>query len=195
MFFRVSACDCGKEVAHWLSNVLGKSVSLVYKNPDQVRISRSQDPDNLSRKSAIGFANMAQYLLISENSVQYLKNAIDKSCEIDLDELICRFRCNLLISGAKSFSEEHFSEVLLTPKSGEKDTVRFQSTGLCNRCTMICVDSSTGERSVEPLRTLGTLPPSPANRSESGRRNRFGVYLSSNCDSAYLCAGSSIHFV
>jgi len=33
-----------------------------------------------------------------------------------------------------------------------------QSRGRCGRCQMVCVDQRTGQRTVEPLRSLMTMP-------------------------------------
>lgn len=44
----------------------------------------------------------------------------------------------------------------------------LQCTGPCTRCQMICIDQTTGEKTIEPLRTLSVLTES---------KIRFGVYL------------------
>jgi len=36
--------------------------------------------------------------------------------------------------------------------------VVVQSCGRCSRCQMVCVDQRTGQRTVEPLRSLTTMP-------------------------------------
>lgn len=45
----------------------------------------------------------------------------------------------------------------------------MQVDGPCTRCQMICIDQTTGEKTVEPLRSLST---------ELQGKIRFGVYLS-----------------
>lgn len=44
----------------------------------------------------------------------------------------------------------------------------FQFEGVCTRCQMICIDQSTSEKTVEPLKTLSR---------KLGGKISFGVYL------------------
>lgn len=45
----------------------------------------------------------------------------------------------------------------------------FQVEGQCPRCQMVCIDQQTGEKTVEPLRTIA---------EQFGGKLRFGIYLS-----------------
>lgn len=45
----------------------------------------------------------------------------------------------------------------------------FQVEGQCARCQMVCIDQHTGERTVEPLRTIS---------EQFSGKLRFGIYLS-----------------
>lgn len=44
----------------------------------------------------------------------------------------------------------------------------FQVEGLCPRCHMVCIDQQTGEKTVEPLRTIS---------EQFGGKIRFGIYM------------------
>lgn len=46
--------------------------------------------------------------------------------------------------------------------------IGFQVEGLCPRCHMVCIDQQTGEKTVEPLRTIA---------EQFGGKIRFGIYL------------------
>lgn len=41
--------------------------------------------------------------------------------------------------------------------------------GQCPRCQMVCIDQQTGEKTIEPLRTIS---------EQFGGKLRFGIYLS-----------------
>ena len=138
--------------------------------------------------------------MLSLSSVERLQRAVaaansveNGDATLEVDDIISRFRCNFLVEGCEPFAEESWSEIIVKPTSVIKK-VHFQSSGLCNRCSMICVDSKTGKRNVEPLRTLGTLPISSALNSnvQSDRRNTFGVYLCSKFHSAASISAGSV---
>lgn len=44
----------------------------------------------------------------------------------------------------------------------------LQVEGLCPRCHMVCIDQQTGEKTVEPLRTIS---------EQFGGKIRFGIYM------------------
>lgn len=45
----------------------------------------------------------------------------------------------------------------------------MQVDGKCTRCQMICIDQTSGEKSIEPLRTIS---------KKLGGKMTFGIYLS-----------------
>ena len=105
---------------------------------------------------------------------------------IDTKSVTSRFRCNFLTGGTEPFEEETWSEIAFHSEKSSKK-VYFQCTGLCNRCSMICIDSQTGEKDIEPLRTLGSLP--LPNDTEGRRRTTFGIYLKSSCINSLVSVG------
>ena len=98
---RVKGLDCGDEAADWLSTVLNRRCRLLRQNPQAQRLSQKPiDPHN-ERATPLSLANEAQYLLISETSVEYLCSAVHERGRYDNLEVagcITRFRPNLVVS-------------------------------------------------------------------------------------------------
>ncbi|CAH2037341.1 unnamed protein product [Thlaspi arvense] len=106
-------------------------------------------------ESNINFANEAQFLLISEESVADLNRRLDakgKDNNQALEKINpYRFRPNLVISGGEAYAEDKWR----TLKIGDS---QFTSLGGCNRCQMINISNGTGQvkKSNEPLTTLAS---------------------------------------
>jgi uncharacterized protein YcbX len=73
-----------------------------------------------------------------------------------------RFRPNLVIAGGAPFAEDGLGDFHIGP-------VRFAAVKPCDRCVGTTTDQATGERGVEPLRTLATI-----------RRSNGKVYFGQN---------------
>uniref|UniRef100_A0A8B9SFF1 Molybdenum cofactor sulfurase n=1 Tax=Anas platyrhynchos TaxID=8839 RepID=A0A8B9SFF1_ANAPL len=80
---------------------------------------------------------------------------------LEMEELIRRFRANIVISAPESFEEEEWAEISI-------GALRFQVVGPCSRCQIICIDQQSGERNKEVLQSLSAA---------RGRKTNFGVYL------------------
>lgn len=78
-----------------------------------------------------------------------------------LQNVIDRFRGNLIIESPMPLEEMNWTSV-------QFGDVSLVVNGPCTRCQMICIDQSTGEKTTEPLRTIG--------RQFQGKM-RFGIYL------------------
>lgn len=207
--YRIEGFNCGSEVNNWLTKVIGKKAILIRKQSSTKRFRKSSEPSEQSLTQPLSLSNEAQYLMVSESTVEYLRQIMSKhnireecllvedargpgKCDrhLDNDAIIARFRCNFLISGADAFTEESWDKVLLETAGGEE--IELKCSGLCNRCSMVCVDHTTGERSIEPLRTIGTLPPPVKLEKTKQRRNQFGVYLCSNENSSPIECGARL---
>ncbi|KAK2721021.1 molybdenum cofactor sulfurase-like isoform X3 [Artemia franciscana] len=153
----VDVNDCGEEVYQWLQNIFG---SQGYRLVQQSAVRRQKKEDN---KTSLSLANESQYLLVNKNSVSKLMEqmALDDATSTSLDEMIDRFRGNLIVSGLDPFEEEEW-------ESFKVSGIIFKVLGPCSRCQMICVNQSTGERSKEPLTSLVRL---------RGRKMPFGVHV------------------
>lgn len=153
----------GEEVSEWLSACLGWRCCLVRVSANDLRPSRAtepkhsqiqqgrQDPSAAVARSSkseakIGFANQAQYLLISKQSINNFNEAllsVDPMFETDEDA----FRANLIVDGCDAFEEDAWQQLRI----GE---VCFEVSGPCSRCSMINIDQKTGTFNRTPLQVL-----------------------------------------
>jgi hypothetical protein len=141
------AIDEGREAASWFSDFLGCSARLVRMADDDVRPLASSSAQPGDR---VSFADAFPFLLISEASLQGLNHRLSVPVEMD------RFRPNIVIEGCQEHAEDTWSRVRI----GE---VVFRIAKPCARCVVTTVDQETGERGLEPLRTLSTY------RTDDGR--------------------------
>uniref|UniRef100_A0A4W3JJ23 Molybdenum cofactor sulfurase n=1 Tax=Callorhinchus milii TaxID=7868 RepID=A0A4W3JJ23_CALMI len=148
---RVEGLDCGEKVAAWISIFLGRQSRLVRQSSDFHRNVKKQytEGQGLTQTHTLSLVNEAQYLLINRASINHLKEQIVNSSiqALKTEELIHRFRANLVISGKRPYEEDDWAEVVM-------DGTYFQVVGQCSRCQMICIDQVNGKRSNEPLQTL-----------------------------------------
>lgn len=147
------------EINQWFSNAVGQPCTLV-------QCCQSQYCSSLSKNRKVGmcrdvdsrvnFANEAQFLLISEESVSDLNNRLCTNTQKNFGGVPpsvnpMRFRPNLVISGAEPYAEDRWT----TLKIGN---TYFTSLGGCNRCQMINFYHQTGQvkKTNEPLATLAS---------------------------------------
>lgn len=149
---RIKCYDCGESVGKWLSDALMiEGLRLIH-----------QSDENERKNGNLALANEAQFLLISEPSVKLLMSYVEDWDIIeDTENIVNRFRGNLIVDNIEAFEENEWKSL----KIGKNE---FEIQGPCTRCQMICIDQSTGEKTTEPLRTIGKL---------FEGKTRFGVYL------------------
>lgn len=147
---RIQGIDCGNEIAQWLSDALCIDDLRLIKQSEEVE----------RKTGSIALSNQAQFLLISEPSVKWLMNQIDE-LEYDVENIVNRFRGNFIIDNLDPFLENEIRKISI-------GNINFEVQGPCTRCQMICIDQQTGEKTTEPLRTIG--------RIFKGKM-RFGIYL------------------
>ncbi|XP_025955660.1 molybdenum cofactor sulfurase isoform X3 [Dromaius novaehollandiae] len=162
---RVKTYDCGERIADWLSMFLGRSCRLIRQSSDIKNNRHQKNTKGLAPATSISLSlvNEAQYLLINVASILHLKDHISARLEepLEIEELIRRFRANLVISAPESFEEEEWAEISI-------GSLRFQVVGPCSRCQIICIDQQSGEQNKEFLQSLSAA---------RGRKTNFGVYL------------------
>ncbi|KAL6854615.1 PLP-dependent transferase [Trichoderma novae-zelandiae] len=96
-------------------------------------------------------SNESPILMISSSSVEMLNQAITQSGASAVDESV--FRANIVIEafpGKHSpppYSEDSWKRIRIGNHG-------FKLLGACQRCQMVCVDQTTGERRQEPFVTL-----------------------------------------
>jgi len=135
-----TATWAGERAARWFSDVLETDCSLVHIAE---AAARTVDLDYAPPGHRVGFADAFPFLLISEASLAELNRRLDTPLPMN------RFRPNLVIAGVEPFGEDHLGEFVI----GE---LRFTPVKPCDRCVITTTDQTTGERGVEPLRTLAT---------------------------------------
>nr|XP_048695293.1 molybdenum cofactor sulfurase isoform X2 [Caretta caretta] len=160
---RVQTYDCGERIAEWFSELLGRQCHLIRQSSDFKRNANQKHEKGQATTVSLSLVNEAQYLLINTASILQLKEQITERLEepLQTEELIQRFRANIVISATVSFEEEEWVEISI-------GALRFQVVGPCNRCQIICIDPQTGQRNKEFLQTLS---------STRGRKTNFGIYL------------------
>ncbi|KZC08040.1 Molybdenum cofactor sulfurase 1 [Dufourea novaeangliae] len=150
---KVEGVDCGSDVSEWLSLALGlPNLKLLRQSNCETK-----KKDN---KPELSFSMQAQYLLINRASVSWLSEKISDT-EVQKDTIIHRFRGNMILSGCEAFEEAQWKNICIGKHN-------FVVTGPCTRCQMICIDQTTGIKTVEPLRTLA---------EQFHGKLRFGIYL------------------
>lgn len=134
------AVDQGDIAAQFFSDWLEESVRLV-KMADSFE--RRVDPRYARTPALTGFSDGYPLLLISEASLNDLNARLDTPLSMN------RFRPNLVVAGCDRYAEDGWQQVRI-------NTVTFDTAKPCERCTVTTIDQATGERGVEPLRTLAT---------------------------------------
>jgi uncharacterized protein YcbX len=145
----LQAEDCGGEPAAWISRALGVSSRLVRIGAAFRRqvLKAAARPGDL-----VSFADACPFLATSEASLGELNRRI---AEEDAGAVpMVRFRPNLVLSGSGPFEEDSWTRLRI----GE---IEFRSAGPSARCAISCTDQLTGERGVEPLRTLAKFRRNP----------------------------------
>ncbi|NXN93282.1 MOCOS sulfurase, partial [Rhinopomastus cyanomelas] len=162
---RVKTYDCGERIATWFSACLGRPCRLIRQSSDVNNKSHQKHTKGLASAAGISLSlvNEAQYLLINVASIRQLKEHISTRLEepLEMEELIRRFRANIVISAPESFEEEEWAEISI-------GALRFQVVGPCSRCQIICINQQSGERNKEVLQSLSAA---------RGRKTNFGIYL------------------
>ncbi|CAN8293056.1 unnamed protein product [Cochlearia groenlandica] len=145
-------------INRWFANAIGRQCKLLrYSSSTSKHCLNKNKSPGLCRdlESNINFANEAQFLLISEESVADLNRRLEAKgkdynrAHERLDPN--RFRPNLVISGGQPYAEDKWR----TLKIGDN---HFTSLGGCNRCQMINISNESGQvkKSKEPLTTLAS---------------------------------------
>jgi len=138
---QADALDCGPEASAWLSAWLGAPASLVFM-PDDVE--RPVDPKRARPGDIVGFADAYPLLLASTSSLDELNARLDTPVPMD------RFRPNVVVDGCAPWAEDGWRRVRI-------GDVPVRVLKPCDRCVVTSTDQRTGERGVEPLRTLASF--------------------------------------
>lgn len=129
------------EADSWLSHFLNTECRLVYQPKNEIR---RVDPGYAHPGDQVGFADGFPFLIISENSLAALNQAMQ------LNLSMTRFRPNLVVSGCDSYAEDTWREISI-------GSIDFRLPKPCSRCTVPTIDPETAQTGKEPLTTLNRL--------------------------------------
>lgn len=132
------ARSAGEEAAGWLSRFLGTDCRLFFM-PQQTE--RAVDPAYATADDRVGFADGFPFLLISQASLDDLNSRLDQPLPM------IRFRPNLVVAGCEPYAEDGWRHIRI-------GTLSFRVAKPCSRCAIPTINPETGEKGVEPLRTL-----------------------------------------
>lgn len=129
------------EADGWLSHFLNTACRLVYQPEREIR---RVDPAYAQPGDQVGFADGFPFLIISENSLAALNQAMQLNSEM------IRFRPNLVIAGCTSYAEDTWREISV-------GSIDFRLPKPCSRCAIPAIDPETAQTGKEPLLTLNRL--------------------------------------
>jgi uncharacterized protein YcbX len=138
----LQAEDCGDGVARWLEERLQIRCRLVRIGSE---FSRPILKPSARPGDRFTFADGYPFLIASEASLADLNDRLaERGAEpVPMD----RFRPNFVVRGCGAFAEDTWPQFTL-------GSVTFRAGGNCGRCPVTTTDQLTGDRGVEPLRTL-----------------------------------------
>jgi uncharacterized protein len=151
----VEVLDAPTGLSSWFSQQLQLACALVYMPDDSLR---AVDPTY-----ATGITSLSDgypYLIVSQASLD------DLNAKIRADQMISgsddqmmgseappltmdRFRPNIVIAGGTAFQEDGWKRITIGDTS-------FSVVKPCGRCVIPTTDQRTGERGIEPTRTLAS---------------------------------------
>jgi len=127
-----------KEADKWFSRALNIPCRLVYM-PESTQ--RRVDPNYAQQNEITSFSDGFPFLLIGQASLDDLNSRMSIPLPME------RFRPNIVFTGGAPYQEDDMKVFNIAYTT-------FYGVKLCARCIMTTIDTSTGEKGKEPLRTL-----------------------------------------
>ncbi|ETE65590.1 Molybdenum cofactor sulfurase, partial [Ophiophagus hannah] len=116
---RVQTYDCGEQLADWFTKFLGRQCRLIrqssgFKRNSSKKNKKGEIPAVIPSLSLV---NEAQYLLINMTSILQLKEQVTTSLGESFlpQELIYRFRANIVIRTNEPFEEDLWDQIAIGP--------------------------------------------------------------------------------
>jgi uncharacterized protein YcbX len=169
----LQAEDCGRAPCEWLGGAIGAPCRLVRIGPAFRRPAKGAAPDG---GDTVAFADAYPFLLTSEASLADLNGRLGSGAVP-----MSRFRPNLVVSGCLPYEEDTWKRLRI-------GGIPFRGAGPCSRCAITTTDQETGERGVEPLRTLAGYRRDPREPSHVN----FGQNLVHEAKSGVLRVGDPV---
>ena len=144
----LDAHDAGDAAAAWFSDVLERDCRVVRIAESARRPLRAKFAGRLDRSlRRVAFSDGAPLLVLGQASVDALsERVVEQGGEAMIS---ARFRPNILLSHTTPHQEDSWRAIRI-------GDVTFEFGQPCSRCVMTTIDPHTGERGVEPLKTLAT---------------------------------------
>ena len=145
-----TAVPAGPAAADWLSELLGRPVSLLWLDDPRLR---PVSPVKGGRPGEfLSLADVGPLLLTSRASLAQLDRwsadrAVTDGAPAPDPLAMTRFRPNVVIDGDRPFAEDGWAELRI-------GQVRFRQVQLCDRCVFTTIDPVDLSRGREPLRSL-----------------------------------------
>lgn len=144
----VDAHDAGDDVADWLTAAIGRPCRLVRLADHARRPLRAKYAGYLpTHERRVAFSDGAPLLILGQASIDALSARLVERGDHPVD--VARFRPNILLSYTTAHEEDEWTRIRI-------GGVRVAIGAPCERCVMTTVDPITGEKGLEPLRTLAT---------------------------------------
>ncbi|MEL7005124.1 MAG: MOSC N-terminal beta barrel domain-containing protein [Bacteroidota bacterium] len=122
----------------WFSKHLGIECKLVYLPDTSPRLTKKKWSKN---EGNVSLADGYPILVAGEESLKELNGKLDQSITM------ARFRPNLVFDGGKPYEEYVWKNFTI-------GNVQFEGLKPCTRCVVTTYDEQTGEKGIEPLKTL-----------------------------------------
>jgi uncharacterized protein YcbX len=145
------AFDEGAEAAQWLSQYLGRKVSLARFDPAHKRASNRERTG--ANEALNRFSDGYPMLMVSRASLDDLNNRLQENGREALP--MNRFRPNIVIDDVGPFDEDRFMSLT----AGE---AVLKPVKPCPRCPIPSIDQDTGVRGPDPLDILARYRDDPA---------------------------------
>jgi uncharacterized protein len=136
----VIAYEVGPKYSEWFSEKLGISCKLVFFPEEN---SRPVDPKYSVNAEHVSLADAYPFLIIGQSSLDDLNARLKEPVPIN------RFRPNFVFEGGQPYEEDMWRNFSI-------GKTWFVGVKLCDRCVLTTVNQDTGERGVEPLKTLSS---------------------------------------
>ncbi|MEJ8757901.1 MOSC N-terminal beta barrel domain-containing protein [Pontibacter sp. H259] len=134
------AKEVDESITEWFTKALGMFARLVQMPQTTNRL---VDPDYAFDAEVVSFADAYPFLIIGEESLNYLNSKLEQAIPMD------RFRPNIVFSGGQPHDEDTWDTFTI----GETN---FRAAKPCARCVLTTIDQQTAIKSAEPLKTLAT---------------------------------------
>lgn len=132
------AYEAGHITNDWFSELLKIKCKLLYMPHDT---NRFVDNNYAFNNEITSFSDAFPLMMIGQNALEFLNNKLDEPLPID------RFRPNIVFTGGKPHCEDEMADFTI-------NNTRFFGVKPCARCVVTTINQQTGDRGVEPLKTL-----------------------------------------